>query len=203
MLQSEIGSQPQGKWARCQGLCTRSSREEPRLERSLSIMGVCFGLAASAFVSLNAIYTKKVLPVVDGSVYRLAYYNNVIGFVLFLPLILIFGEAPAVYRMITEGGVHFWILMVVGGIFGFAIGYVTGLQIQVTSPLTHNISGTAKACAQTVLATWWYMESKLLLWWVSNWVVLAGSMFYTRVKQQEMKANHEVSKLSTEDPEKV
>ena len=35
---------------------------------------------------------------------------------------------------------------------GFAIGYVTALQIQVTSPLGHNISGTAKAAAQTILA---------------------------------------------------
>ena len=40
----------------------------------------------------------------------------------------------------------------------FAIGYVTGLQIKVTSPLTHNISGTAKAAAQTVLATQWFQE---------------------------------------------
>ena len=40
----------------------------------------------------------------------------------------------------------------------FAIGYVTGLQIKVTSPLTHNISGTAKAAAQTVLATHWFNE---------------------------------------------
>jgi GDP-fucose transporter C1 len=42
--------------------------------------------------------------------------------------------------------------------FRFAIGYVTGLQIKVTSPLTHNISGTAKAAAQTVLATQWFQE---------------------------------------------
>ena len=35
---------------------------------------------------------------------------------------------------------------------------MTGLQIKVTSPLTHNISGTAKAAAQTVLATQWFQE---------------------------------------------
>ena len=40
----------------------------------------------------------------------------------------------------------------------FAIGYVTGLQIKVTSPLSHNISGTAKAAGQTVLATHLYNE---------------------------------------------
>merc|ERR1712131_65253 len=82
---------------------------------------------------------------------------------------------------------NFWFLMTVGGIFGFAIGYVTGLQIKVTSPLTHNISGTAKAAAQTVLATHWYAEVKPVLWWVSNGVVLAGSGAYARVRQTEMK----------------
>ena len=81
-------------------------------------------------------------------------------------------------------------MMVAGGVFGFAIGYVTGLQIQVTSPLTHNISGTAKACAQTVLATYWYSELKPILWWISNWIVLFGSAAYTRVRQVEMDKAH-------------
>lgn len=76
--------------------------------------------------------------------------------------------------------------MFVAGIFGFAIGYVTGLQIKVTSPLTHNVSGTAKAAAQTVLATQINAESKSLMWWTSNGVVLAGSLAYARVKSLEM-----------------
>ena len=52
-----------------------------------------------------------------------------------------------------------------------------------TSPLTHNISGTAKAAAQTVIATQWNAEVKSLEWWVSNAVVLIGSSAYARVKQ--------------------
>ena len=46
--------------------------------------------------------------------------------------------------------------------------------------------GTAKAAAQTVLATYWFDETKSLLWWLSNMVVLGGSMAYTRVRQIEM-----------------
>lgn len=83
--------------------------------------------------------------------------------------------------------------MVVGGICGFLIGYVTTLQIKVTSPLTHNISGTAKACAQTVLATTWFNEIKSFLWWLSNVVVLFGSFAYARVKQVEMAKRHRLS----------
>ena len=83
---------------------------------------------------------------------------------------------------------YFWFVMTMGGVFGFAIGYVTGLQIQVTSPLTHNISGTAKACAQTVMATAYYQELKTGMWWFSNLVVLIGSLAYTHVKRSEMKS---------------
>ena len=68
--------------------------------------------------------------------------------------------------------------------------------LQVTSPLTHTISGTAKACAQTVLATSWYNEYKPWLWWVSNFTVLFGSLGYTRVKQLAMKAMHKKEEQS-------
>lgn len=57
---------------------------------------------------------------------------------------------------------------------------------QVTSPLTHNVSGTAKASAQTVLAVSYYQEFKSLTWWISNAVVLLGSLGYTKAKQMEM-----------------
>ncbi|XP_050707048.1 GDP-fucose transporter 1-like isoform X1 [Eriocheir sinensis] len=165
---------------------------------SLSLIGIVFGVLASMFVSLNAIFTKRVLPALEGSVWKLSYYNNVLASLLFMPLILVSGEGPAVYALLTASAdtpsakdpYTFWGLMVLGGIFGFGVGYVTGLQIQVTSPLTHTISGTAKACTQTVLATWWYVEHKTGLWWLSNWTVLAGSMAYTRVKQLEMKKQH-------------
>lgn len=42
----------------------------------------------------------------------------------------------------------FWSAMIVTGVMGFAIGLVTVMQVKATSPLTHNISGTAKAAAQ-------------------------------------------------------
>lgn len=67
--------------------------------------------------------------------------------------------------------------------------------MQVTSPLTHNISGTAKACVQTVLATYWFNDTKSVLWWFSNWVVLGGSAAYARARQQEMEHQQRTEKL--------
>lgn len=160
---------------------------------SLSVMGVMFGVLASASVALNSIFTKKVLPLLDNNVWRLTYYNNLNAVVLFMPLMLIFGELPEVIHFPKLTNPMFWVYMNIGGIFGFAIGYVTGLQIQITSPLTHNISGTAKACAQTVIACLYFHDLKPLLWWTSNAVVLGGSGAYTEVKRTEMKQQHQAA----------
>ncbi|XP_075322771.1 GDP-fucose transporter 1 isoform X1 [Odontesthes bonariensis] len=160
--------------------------DQEGLAGSLSWSGVFFGVLASACVSLNAIFTKKVMPAVDGSIWKLSYYNNINACVLFLPLILVFGELGKVAHFSRLTDLNFWGIMTLGGVFGFAIGYVTGLQIKFTSPLSHNVSGTAKACAQTVIAVVYNSSSKSLLWWTSNMLVLCGSSAYTWVKSREM-----------------
>merc|ERR550532_3688351 len=99
---------------------------------------------------------------------------------------ILFGEVPEIITYPDLFSLTFFFMMTVGGVFGFAIGYVTGMQVKVTSPLTHNISGTAKAAAQTVIATQWNAEVKSFEWWISNAVVLIGSSAYARVKQLEM-----------------
>jgi len=153
---------------------------------SFSIAGTIYGVLSSLFVSLFAIYAKKVLPVVNSNIWSLTFYNNLNACILFLPMMLVFGEVPVVVTFQYLTSMNFWFLMTIGGIFGFAIGYMIGLQIKVTSPLTHNISGTAKAAAQTVLATYWYNEVKPGMWWFSNLLVLGGSVAYARVRQMEM-----------------
>ena len=42
--------------------------------------------------------------------------------------------------------------LLVSGLLGFMMGIVSVMQIRATSPLTHNISGTAKAGVQSILA---------------------------------------------------
>ena len=77
--------------------------------------------------------------------------------------------------------------------FYFFYRYVVGLQIKVTSPLTHNISGVAKACFQTLIATLWYSTPKPFLWWVSTLAVLGGTSSYSIVKSLEMKQSQNQS----------
>lgn len=105
--------------------------DQENVSGSLSIPGVIFGVLASLFISLNAIYTKKVLPSVEQNIWRLTMYNNFNALFLFLPLMLFTGEFGRVYDFSKLNDLVFWAMMMLGGVFGFAIGFVTGLQIQV------------------------------------------------------------------------
>ncbi|RZF32607.1 hypothetical protein LSTR_LSTR011054 [Laodelphax striatellus] len=153
---------------------------------SLSFIGTFFGIMGSLCLAFYSIHTKTVLPSVNNHIWLLSYYNNTYACFIFIPLMIFNGEINTLMNAEKLFTIQFWTIMTAGGLCGFAIGYVTSLQIKVTSPLTHNISGTAKACVQTVLATYWYQENKPWMWWLSNWIVLFGSAGYTSAKQKEM-----------------
>ncbi|KAH7721938.1 GDP-fucose transporter [Aphelenchoides avenae] len=168
---------------------------------SLSVAGVAFGVLASLFVALNAIFTKKTLPMVGDSIWRLTLYNNINATILFLPLMLVTGEFGVVPYFEYILSPYFWTMMSLSGFFGFIMGYVTGWQIQVTSALTHNISGTAKAAAQTVIAVSYWKEFKPFLWWLSNVVVLFGSAAYTWVQKKDMERKFHANRGVSEHKE--
>lgn len=177
-------------------------KEEDQSVEKLSIFGVVCGVLASMSVALYAIYIKKVLPYVDGNIWRLQLYNNINAVFLLSPVMLILGEVPVLIRFQFWTSLYFWGILLAAGLCGIAIGYATSLQIKVTSPLTHNVSGTAKACAQTVLACVVFSQTKPMWWWVSNIMVLGGSSGYTYVRMQEMKvAAEEKSVLTVVDEE--
>ncbi|XP_034934194.1 GDP-fucose transporter 1 [Chelonus insularis] len=169
--------------------------DQENIAGSLSVLGTFFGVLGSLSLSLYSIYTKKILPFVNDEIWLLSYYNNAYSIFLFIPLILINGEYQIILNYNKFNDLYFWFIMVSGGVCGFAIGYVSALQIQVTSPLTHNISGTAKACAQTVLASYWYNERKPFLWWISNFAVLGASAMYARFKQLDLKKAFKAEKF--------
>jgi len=164
---------------------------------SLSIPGTIFGILGSLSLSLFSILTKKVLPKVDGQIWVLQYANNVYASILFVPIMFVSGELPIVLAYPRWGDLFFWTILIGGGICGFLIGFFTSLQIKYTSALTHNISGTAKACAQTVLATYWYQETKSNMWWFSNLIILGGSAAYARIKQVDMEKQHHQTPVYT------
>mmetsp|Transcript_30609 Transcript_30609/g.45297 ORF Transcript_30609/g.45297 Transcript_30609/m.45297 type:complete len:366 (-) Transcript_30609:138-1235(-) len=165
-------------------------------ELNLSLYGSLAGIMSSLFVSLNSIFTKKILPVVDNNHWRLTFYNNVNASLLFVPLVAYFEKDMilAAYNQLHSAA--FWAAMTVAGVFGFAIGIVTVLQIKATSPLTHNISGTAKAAIQSLLAFYLWKNPATVSGVFGIFTVLGGSLLYTYVKMTENNAAKELKESS-------
>ena len=173
-------------------------------EINFSLEGTVSGVLSSLFVSLNSIFTKKVLPVVDDNHWKLTFYNNLHASLLFLPLIYWFEMGIIMKSFDKLPSMAYWLAMSLSGLFGFSIGIVTVLQIKATSPLTHNISGTAKAVVQSLMA--FYL-------WGNRWngpaivaifMVLGGSLLYTIVRMSESaKKLPPPLRPQTNDPEGV
>lgn len=152
---------------------------------SLSVVGVVFGIASSLFTSLFSIYTKKTLAKLDRNIWTLVLYNNINAILLCTPLLIVHGDIQA---LISDKVINptFWTLLSISGVMAFFISIVTNASIKYTSPLTHNISGTAKACLQTVIAVVYHNDHKSMFWWLSNITILVASASYSRIKQLEM-----------------
>jgi len=156
-------------------------------EVNFSMVGTVCGVLSSLFVSLNSIFTDKVLPVVNRDMWKLSFLNNANACMLFLPLILVFEGGKLLDDMEELLSLVFWMGMTVAGVFGFLIGIVTVMQIEATSPLTHNISGTAKAAVQSILAFYIWGNEATIGACLGIFLVLFGSALYAYVKMNEKK----------------
>lgn len=76
--------------------------------------------------------------------------------------------------------------MAVAGLLGVFLGVASVAQIRYTSPLTHIISSTSKASAQTMLAVWFFGSSLSFLGTCSVVVTMLGALVYAVVRRQEM-----------------
>jgi len=83
-----------------------------------------------------SIQTKKSLGYVNQEVWLLSYYNNLYSTLLFLPLIIINGELESIITYPHLWASWFWAAMTLSGLCGFAIGFVTALEIKVIKQFT-------------------------------------------------------------------
>lgn len=166
-----------------------------------SLQGVLFGVSASFFVAMNAIFVKKKFPLVDNNPWKLTLYNNLNASLLFIPLIIGFGEPRMILASANIVKLKFWSMMTAGGLFGICISFAVAAQIKYTSPLTHNVSATAKAAAQTVLGLLVYRNPITVWGGASVAVILIGSLFYTLVRRSEMKKKMAAQELAAKTAE--
>uniref|UniRef100_A0A1D1XC87 GDP-fucose transporter 1 n=1 Tax=Anthurium amnicola TaxID=1678845 RepID=A0A1D1XC87_9ARAE len=149
--------------------------------------GVIYGVASSAFVALYGIYVKKTLVVVGNNQWRLLHYNTTLSIAFLFPLVVLAGELQDMFANVYFFDEPlFWALMVLTGITGFVINIAIFLQIKYTTPLTNNISGTAKSCVQTALAAWYFANPISVLNGIGIILALFGSGMYSWVRYKEM-----------------
>ena len=154
-------------------------------EINFSMIGTASGIISSVFVSLNSIFTKKMLPLVDDSHWKLTLYNNANAVLIMAPLVYAYEGDYIMEHFLLFKSPMYWSLLTISGFFGFSIGIVTVLQIQATSPLTHNFSGTAKAGVQSMLAFYLWGNEATVEGVFGICMVLGGSLLYTFVRMNQ------------------
>lgn len=156
-------------------------------EMRWTLFGLVFGVSSSFFVAMNSIFVKKKFAIVDNNPWKITLYNNVNASFLFIPLILFSGEVPLILDSNELRSPSYWALLCVSGLLGVSISFATAAQIKYTSPLTHNVSATAKSAAQTVIALMIYKNPITALGGFAVVIVLFASLAYTLVRRAEMK----------------
>jgi GDP-fucose transporter C1 len=148
-----------------------------------------FGVVSSACVALYSILVKRSLALasIDNNHWRLLAYNSTIAVPLMLPLAL-WQEWDGVQRSTALRDAEFWIAMLAASALAVLISVATFMQINYSSALTNNISGTVKAAVQTVLAVLVFGNEITVLNAVGIAMVIGGSAWYSHLRYTEMQA---------------
>ena len=129
-------------------------------ELQFSMLGLSFGVISSFFVALYGIVVKRGIEAFSGDKWQLLSCNTVLSIFLLVPFMLFSGEfsrflqEPKVYELET------WVVLTLVGVVGFLINIAMYLQISLTSPLTNTVSGTVKACVQTLIG-WFFWRNPI------------------------------------------
>ena len=159
--------------------------DQEKLTGTLSVVGVVFGVTTSLFVSLNGIFIKRALDLVERDSVQLTLLNNINASILFIPFVVGTGQLHTVAAIEEFHTATFWGAIAVTGLLAFAIAWISALQIDLTSPVTHHISANSKAVVQTVIAVAWARDVKPFFWWVSVLLVIGGATSYALVRIKE------------------
>ncbi|OHT06854.1 GDP-fucose transporter-related protein [Tritrichomonas foetus] len=160
----------------------------------LTLKGAIYGVSSSCFVATYSLVVKKVMGLLDDNQYLLIEYNTPIAIVALAPFVWFSGEFDILKEKRTT---KFWCMQTAAGIVGFIINIAIFLNIKYTTPLTHNLSGTVKACLQTLLAFVFFPqgETMTLMKFIGTVLVIGFSAYYASVRKNEMKEKIEYEQL--------
>jgi drug/metabolite transporter (DMT)-like permease len=78
----------------------------------VSSLGIFFGASSSLLSALHAAVMKRGFEVVDGSALSMSWYSNLLSSVLLIPFIIILGEGPAVFDLLSGRAEGFWTFVI-------------------------------------------------------------------------------------------
>ncbi|CAG5129060.1 unnamed protein product [Candidula unifasciata] len=170
--------------------------DEELLSQGVSPVGIIYGVVASMFAALCGVFFKRIQKKKRVSSMELAVNNCLISSVGLTPLVISTSQIDNFLRSPASGDATLWSVLLFSGCLSLTMGWVSALQISLTSPLTHNISINAKSVFQTVLVVMWSGESRASMWWFGNGLVMTGIATYTanrfKVAQQNAVYNTEL-----------
>lgn len=157
---------------------------------NLSVKGAIIGVISSFFASLYSIVVKKVMGLLEDNEYLLLEYNTPIAIIILTPILYYKNEFSIFTKKLP---LRFWAIQVSAGIVGFIINISIFLNIKYTTPLTHNLCGTAKSCIQTMLAFVVFpgSEKMTIKKFCGTVLVIGFSAYYAFVRKREMENRNE------------
>eukprot|EP00921_Rhytidocystis_pertsovi_P004390 GHVQ01007648.1.p1 GENE.GHVQ01007648.1~~GHVQ01007648.1.p1 ORF type:complete len:551 (-),score=109.81 GHVQ01007648.1:361-2013(-) len=159
---------------------------------TLSMIGVVTGIVSSVFQAFYMVQIKRSLIYLNNDQNVLLCYNLFMSAIMFFPMIFIAGEGGFIYELpISPSDERLWVvwsLLISSGMLGILLTMATYWCVRVTSPVTFNVVGYAKACLQSLggivllgdLVTAKSLSGILL--------TLVGSFYYSHVKMTEKPA---------------
>jgi GDP-fucose transporter C1 len=165
-------------------------------EIGMSFRGAVYGVLSSVAMAAYSIVVKRALGLLDRNEYVLIEYNTPIAIIALAPFVWFAGEFSV---LSTAPSARFWALQTLAGTVGFLINIAIFLNINYTSALTHNLSGTVKGALQTLLAFVFFpaSETMTVMKFIGTVLVISCSAIYAYIRKQEM-----TKRLTAENEEK-
>lgn len=178
--------------------------DEELLSQGLHPVGVMYGVVASMFAALCGVFFKRIQKKKGISSIQLAVNNCIISSVGLTPIVISTSQISNFFMSPSSHDSSVCAILLLSGLLSITMGWISAIQISLTSPLTHNISINAKSVFQTVLAVIWSGESRASMWWLGNGLVMAGIATYTANKLRLAQQNAVCSfELEIKEPEQI
>lgn len=151
--------------------------------------GLTIGILSSFFAALDLTVTKMTLD--SYSTYDILYVTNLSTVVATLPMIyfgseytdhLLFSSMTLVEHLDMRS---FFYKAFVCGILTFVSAVLALVQLDLTSPTTHQITTSARGVLQSILSVYYLGETIRAPQVISILVILGGSVGYTYIKELE------------------